>query len=94
MTGVRSPEFDSNDQTGELAPVQATPASKNGAISSGGNAVSNTPRPRAPKSGILNSTLAIPTRLPNNRSNCGQELPLSDPPRPPSQSDESKESYE
>jgi hypothetical protein len=36
ITGVRSAELDSNDHTGELVPVQATPASKNGAISSGG----------------------------------------------------------
>src|SRR6187399_2126787 len=92
ITGVRSAEFRSNDQTGALEPVHATPASTKGVISSGGNIDSISPSPRAPNTGILNSMLATASRLPSSRSNCGQAL-LPSEPGPTWQSAASNESY-
>src|SRR5687768_18206445 len=79
ITGVRSVELELNSHTGELLPDQAMPASKNGEISSGGNALWMIPRPAAPNNGIRNSTFATPTRLPSRRSNSGHWLPCNSP---------------
>src|SRR6266550_876889 len=59
-------------RSGFWSPVHASPASKNGATSSGRYGKFTSPNIGDPKSGMRSSALKTAILLPNNRSNTGQ----------------------